>query len=510
MRTIALVPLAVLAFALPLRAEVKLPTVFSDHMVLQRETPVPVWGTAAPGEKVTVTFRDQAKTAVADAGGKWAVSLEPLKAGGPDRLVVNTRTFEDVLVGEVWLGAGQSNMGVKVGNCVASCPEFKDMLAAGHPQIRLNREGGWAAAEPPGPGGFSAILFSFGHRLQGELRVPVGLIARAAGGSSSGLWISREGVERDAGCRAAVASYAAEAYPALQKKYQENLARWEKAAAEADQAGRPRPGRPGPPQEPGKISPTFEVGALFESKVRPLVGFAIRGVLWDQGETGVGVGGLDQTTTMPALIAQWRRDWGREFPWIYVQKPSGGGCAWDTTSPITRAAERFQPLPRGVPNDGQGMGEYLGLMRIKDTWMAQTSDLGEGIHPLNKHGYGHRAAEVALVKVYGRAGPCHGPAYLRHRVDASRVVVEFDNVGQGLAFRHGEKLQGFALAGADRKFHWAEAAIDGNTVVLTAAEVSQPEFVRYGWSGNRRWANLFNKNGLPAIPFRTDLEGKKP
>jgi sialate O-acetylesterase len=206
------------------------------------------------------------------------------------------------------------------------------------------------------------------------------------------------------------------------------------------------------------------------------------------------------------LIRGWRKEWGQDFAFIYIQKPSGGGCAWDAADPVTQRGEKFSPLPAAVPGtaDGLYVENHVRIMQYPQTAMATSSDLGPGIHPLNKSGYGTRAARVALGMVYGRKVEIYGPVYQSHKVEGNKARVSFTHVGQGLAYRHGEKLQGFAVAGEDKAFHWADAVIDGDAVVVSSDKVAKPAAVRYGWGRTYTWANLFNKDGLPALPFRTD------
>jgi len=210
---------------------------------------------------------------------------------------------------------------------------------------------------------------------------------------------------------------------------------------------------------------------------------------------------------MGALIKSWRKAWGLEFPFIHVQKPSGGGCAWDPQDPITDKAEPFAPLPEkveGVRWQFSGTEEHIRLNQYSNVFMSIADDLGSGVHPTNKSGYGARACRVALGAVYGRKLEYYGPVYLADKIEGSKVRISFSHVGQGLAFKHGDKLQGFAIAGDDKVFYWAEAVIDGDTVVLSCDKVSKPVAVRYAWNFPHAWANLFNKDGLPAMPFRTD------
>jgi sialate O-acetylesterase len=209
---------------------------------------------------------------------------------------------------------------------------------------------------------------------------------------------------------------------------------------------------------------------------------------------------------MGALIKGWRKECGLDFPFLYLQKTSGGGTAWDLSDPVTKNASKFSPLPRQVPATGEGLYRelHIKIQQHPKTAMVISTDLGSGVHPTNVSGYGERAARVALGFVYGKPVETSGPLYASHAVEGSKVRVKFSHVGQGLAARHSDKLQGFAIAGADKKFVWADAAIEGDSVVVSSPSVAQPAAVRYAWSGNAPWANLFKKDGLPAQTFRTD------
>ena len=496
-------------------ADVKLPPVISSHAVLQREMEVPIWGMAEPGEKVTVKFCDQEKSAVADAQGKWLIKLDPLKAGGPFTLCVigkNTLTLDDVLVGEVWVGSGQSNMAAgyfPLAGYVKNDEVLAKLAAANHPKLRLKKSGaqGWQEATPQNNGGFSAMLFAFGAPLQQELDVPVGLMLGAVDGTPSGYLLSQEAYKSDAACKEVAKKPAvAVLVEQARKNYEQALANWEKEVAAAKQKGeKGLPRKPAPPPKPGESWGT--IGKHYEAHIRPFIPYGIRGVLWDQGESGTAIQGVDQYTLMGALIRGWRKDWGQgDFPFIYVQKPSGGGCAWDPADPVTSRAEKFAPLPSKVPglNDGDYRETHIRIMQYSNTAMATSSDLGPGVHPVGKSGYGARAARVALGMVYGKKLEIYGPLYQSHQVEGNKVRVRFTHVGQGLAARHGEKLQGFTVAGADKVFHWADAAIDGDTVVVSSPAVKEPVAVRYAWADTHPWANLFNKDGLPALSFRSD------
>ncbi len=502
--------LALLFTTTPVWAEVKLPPILSDHMVLQRETPVNIWGTATAGERVTVRFEKQEKNTTADNDGRWSVKLDPLTAGGPFEMTVsgtNTIKLSDVLVGEVWVGSGQSNMAGNVGG-YAKGDAVLESLAAASPygKIRLTGKGPWREATEPNVRGFSALLFSFGAKLQKDLDVPVGLMLGAVGGTPSGAWLSEAALAADPTCQELIKKYA-ETYPALLKKYEEvDLPAFEKLAKEAVAAGKPAPRKLPPPSKPGTLNDR-PAGHLYEAHIRGMQPYTIRGVLWDQGESGTQINGVDQYTLMGAFLRGWRKEWGQgDFPFIYIQKPSGNGCAFDSANPVTAQAQPFTALPAtpGQAGDGTYVETHVRIMQYPNSAMAISSDLGPGIHPTNKSGYGHRAATVALGMVYKKPIEYYGPLYDKHTVDGDKVRVSFTHVGQGLTQRHGDKLQGFAIAGEDKQFHWADAKIDGSTVIVSSPKVDKPVAVRYGWGNNRTWANFFNQDGLPAISFRTD------
>jgi len=494
-------------------ADVKPSPMFNDHMVLQRDLPVPVWGSAAAGETVTVSLAGQSKAATADSLGKWLIKLDPMKAGGPYVLSVqgaNKVEFKNVLVGEVWVGSGQSNMAGGMWGYTKNDPVLAKLAAATYPKLRLKKGGSapWQEANPKNSPGFSALLFSFGARLQEELDVPVGLMAGAVGGTPSGNWLSQEAFNADAACQEVVRKATAKYSPEHARKgYEQALARWEKETAAAKQKGETRlPWKPQPPVKPGTCT-RGTIGCHYETFIRPLIPYAIRGVLWDQGESGTAIDSVDQFTLMGALIRGWRKDWGQgDFPVIYVQKPSGGGCAWDPADPMTCQSDKFTPLPARLPElrDGGNRENYIRIMQYPMTGMATSSDLGPGVHPVNKSGYGARAARVALGMVYGKSVEIYGPCYQSHEIEGNKIRVKFTHVGQGLSARHGDKLQGFIIAGEDKKFCWADAVIEGDTVVVSSPAVNKPAAARYAWAGSCPWANLFNKDGLPALTFRTD------
>ncbi|MDD5349700.1 MAG: hypothetical protein PHQ12_05765, partial [Chthoniobacteraceae bacterium] len=398
---------ASIALAANLNAAVTLPAVLNSHMVLQRDMPVPIWGTADPNEKVTVQFRGQQKTATADAQGKWMVKLDPLKVGEPGTLTVtgnNTVTLTDVLVGEVWLGSGQSNIDSPVNMYTGNDPVLKEAAAKSYPNLRLfrapNAKNGWTETKPDRVGGFSAQLFYFGMKLQGELGVPVGLVEAAVAGSPSGPFLSQAAFDADPDIQKALAKADAdEPIEARMKKYEETMAKWQKDADAARAAGTPENKLPWHPSMPKPYS-QIKTGDRYEKLIRPLIPFAIRGVLWDQGEGGAVGKPIWQPMTMAALIRSWRADWGQgEFPWLYVQKPSGGGCALDPANPVNAGAMPFVPLPKDPPASDYFSGlrhEGYAVMKNPNTFLVINSDLAPGVHPPTKSGYGTRDLQVAL------------------------------------------------------------------------------------------------------------------
>ena len=429
---------------------------------------------------------------------------------------MGTIVLQDILVGEVWLGSGQSNMA----QTVKQYPRDKELVrlaARGYEQLRLLRQepdASWEPSTPQTNQTFSAQLFAFGCRLQEKLGVPVGLMVGAVGATPSGSWITPEMFAADADVQALVTQMAP-AYDrdAYQRAFEAERAAWI-AKREADeqaarQAGKPAP-RPGPsPTRPagavGERHGGGRMGDLFEQHIRPHVGYAIRGVLWDQGESGTRIAGVDQATLMPALIKGWRSVWGQDFAFLYVQKPSGGGTAWNLDDPLHAAASKFAPQPAEVPpqfnldlsweefrcrprnNERElwekltpefSYGLHLKIMQTPQTFMVTSTDLGDGVHPLLKSAYGRRGGDVSLGAVYGAGNEICGPLYAGHAVEGANVRIRFTHTGQGLAVRHAERLQGFLIAGANKRFHWADAKIDGETVVVSCPSVREPVAVR--------------------------------
>ena len=517
MKTRFALVIAIAMFPFYVQAAVTLPSMFGDHMVLQRDAPVAIWGNAEPNETITISFAEQAASAKANQDGAWRIELKPLAASKKPRTLTiesdqaeTKKELKNVLVGDVWVGSGQSNMAGRVASyakndatlaALAEKAPFSNIrLMQGAPKPIWNEATAQAVTQ------FSAIHFAFGERLQRDLNVPVGLIVGAVGGTPSGAWIPPATYASSEKCKSVVAEFA-KTYDsdAANRQYQAKLEAWDKAVAAAKAKGeKPRGRKPTPPVEPGE-SNRGKIGGLYERFIQPVAGYRICGVLWDQGESRTAVVGVDQHTMMSELMRGWREAWGQgDFPFLFVQKPSGGGCAFSNDDPITRNGNPFVADLPNIARIGSGEQRFLYVRLMHDNanaWMVPASDLGSGIHPTNKWGYGNRAAKVALSQVYKTGVQAYGPIYRSHKVAGSKVILEFDQVGKGLTTAHDSKLHGFALASDDGRWHWAEATIEGDTVVLSSDQVPKPTRIRYAYAQNRAWANLFNKDRLPALAF---------
>ena len=455
-------------------AAVKMPALFGDGMVLQREKPVPVWGWADAGEKITVAFAGQEKSATAGKDGKWRITLDPLEmsktpatmtvTGGSDALEI-----KDVLVGEVWICSGQSNMEWTVGGCNA--PD--DMAKANYPLIRTIKvphkpspqplddfSGSWTVCDPKTVGHFTAVGYFFAREIHRELGVPVGLVNSSWGGTRVEPWTPPCGFA---------------AVPEL------------KEIAEKTYTAKSH-------QEPT---------VLYGGMISPLVLLAIRGAIWYQGESNGGEG-VTYYQKKQALIGGWRALWKQgDFPFYFVQLANLGNVNED---------------PKGGDGWARLREAQLDTLQVPNTGMAVIVDIGEArdIHPKNKQDVGRRLALWALAKDYGRKDLVYsGPLYKAMKVEGDKIRISFDHAGSGLMVGQKEglapvrqvedgQLKWFAIAGADQKWFRAKAVIDGETVVVSSGEVKAPAAVRYAFTMNPEGCNFYNKEGLPASPFRTD------
>jgi sialate O-acetylesterase len=498
----AVVLVIVLVLAGVLSADVRLPSVISDNMVLQQGKAVPIWGWADANEPVTVTgsWGNGKWKATADQDGKWMVKVDTGKAGGPYEMTVsgkNPITIKNILVGEVWVCSGQSNMEFTVKQAKNSAEEIAE--ANNYPQIRqflvgrkviytpmYNCSGKWQVCSSQTAGNFTAVGYFFGRELNKQLNVPVGLINTSWGGTPAESWMSKEYLENDPNFQPILKRFEAASADinGLKAKYREDMQKYNAMVPQLKAEGKPLPPRPEEPIGPGHpYSPT----GLYNGMIVPILPYGIRGAIWYQGESNAWRA-YQYRTLFPAMIKNWRDAWHQgDFPFLFVQ-----------------LANYMQPEPRPVESDWAELREaQLMTLSVPNTGMAVTIDIGEpDIHPKNKQDVGKRLALWALAKTYGKNIVYSGPIYKSMKVDGNNVILAFDDVGGGLVAK-GDSLKGFAIAGADRKFVWADAKIEGDKIVVSSDKVASPVSVRYAWAIDPV-CSLYNKEGLPATPFRTD------
>lgn len=505
----------ILLFAAYAYAAPRVPGFFTDNMVLQRDKPVPVWGWAAPNEDVSVSFADQVKTATAGADGRWQLSLEPMPANTRGQIlgVGENIKLQNVVVGDVWICSGQSNMEWSVQQ---SHDPKNEIANAANPHIRHMKIGHiqsvgpqgnvrakWEVSHPHHTGKFTAVGYYFARRLHTELGVPIGLIGTNWGGTRIEPWTAPIGFQSVPQLQGIHQQLVSESPTSPQgraryNKALDNVRQW-LVRAEADIAAGKHP-TPSPAVAPhgNHQSPT----RLYNSMIHPLIPYAIRGAIWYQGESN-GNEGDSYFYKKKALIEGWRQLWGQgPFPFYFVQLAS------------------FQESDNN-PAGGDGWARIREAQRrtlsLENTGMAVIIDIGEArdIHPRNKQDVGARLAQWALAREYGKELVPSGPLYKSHAVEGSTIRLSFDYVGAGLMIGSkqgtapttevkGGKLTHFAIAGEDKAWHWAEARIDGDTIVVSNPLVPTPVAVRYAYRMNPEGANLYNREGLPASPFRTD------
>ena len=487
-----------------LPADLWLPRIFSDHMVLQRDTANALWGSTTPGADVTARIAGKSVRGKAGDDGRFRLDLPALPAGGPHTLEVKAdaeRTFTDVLVGEVWLCSGQSNMDFTVAKTekrsFAGTTNWKQEVAdAKHPEIRMftaewslredpqrDVEGEWKVCSPETAGDFSAVAYFFGRELQQELDVPVGLVTSAYGASTAEAWIRKEKLAavpslkplRDAFWKKFIAY---RDHPQPFEDYGKAMAKWTAAGS-----------RGRAPRHPDPMQDQHNPSVLYNGMIAPLVPYGIRGAIWYQGESNLGTRKL-YPDLQKALIEDWRGQWGRgDFPFYFVQ-----------------LAPHKQPSPEPSNSSLASMREaQASSLDLPNTGMAVTLDIGdaEDVHPRNKQDVGRRLARLALSGTYDKdIVPC-GPVLKMSEIGDGGIVLHFEHLGGGLVAKGGP-LNQFSIAGDDRKFFQADATITGGTVIVSSPAVPLPAHVRYAWADNPQGANLFNSAGLPAAPFRTD------
>ncbi|MBL9202788.1 MAG: sialate O-acetylesterase [Opitutaceae bacterium] len=493
-----------LALAPALRAELKLPAVIGDHMVLQQKQANPIWGWDTPGTKVTVTFAGQSHSATAGRDGKWLVRLAPLPASkSPQTLTISAgavkREVTDVLVGEVWMCSGQSNMQWSLGQTYTG--DIEGAGAARRPHLRLisvpqvgtqekqnDFRGRWEVANPANAKDFSAVGYIYGRYLHDILDVPVGLIDNAWGGSAAEAWVRRETIERDPRLALLMQNTRKREADLTSPQGKADIEARHKQAVEKAKATKAK----APLNPLAWLSGNSRPGNIFAGVVHPTLGYGIKGVIWYQGESNAGRA-YEYADLFPFMIEQWRKEQGQgdfSFYWVQLadymaEKSAPGESAW-------AELRETQTKTLRLPNTGQ----------------AVIIDIGEGrdIHPRNKYDVASRLVRWALVKDYGMKFPYRSPEYKAGsaQFDGNKATVTIDCFGSTLRAFDVTDAKGFAVCGADRKWHWATGKIVGpDKVEVTSEQVAAPIAVRYAWADNPV-CNLFSADGLPVTPFRTD------
>jgi sialate O-acetylesterase len=486
------------------RADVKVPAIIGSHMVLQRDQKDRVWGWAEPGEEVTVKIAGQSQATKAGPDGSWQVMLEAMPAGGPHVLSIegkNSLKFDDVLVGEVWICSGQSNMQWAVRG---SRDADLELATAKYPNIRLisvpnfgtqepqkNFRGAWQDCGPQTTAGFSAVGYFFGRQLHQTLGVPVGLINDSWGGSACEAWIRRDVLAADPKFDRMVKRWEQieKDYPRVKAEFDSKLADWKLAAKKAKDEGKKPPQAPQNPD--WMMNGNFRPANIYNGVLKPTIGYGIRGVIWYQGESNAGKA-YQYRDLFPLMIKSWRDEWGQgDFSFYWVQLADF-------------MAERPEPTDSAWAELREA--QTMTMSRLPKTGEAVIIDLGEAqdIHPRNKQDVASRLARWALAKDYGLKIPYHSPAYQSMEKQGSKVVLHFDHVGGGLKAEDIPELRGFAIAGSDHKFVNAKAKIAGpGAIEVWSEKISEPAAVRYAWADNPV-CNVYSKEGLPLTPFRTD------
>jgi len=528
----------------PSLAEVRMPAIFGDHMVLQQDIKIPVWGTADAGEAVTVALGDDSAKTTADSDGKWRVDLTPVKTTAtPTTLTVtgkNALKFEDVVVGDVWVCSGQSNMEMTV---TYNYTSKTDLPKATDPLLRVffvaktisldpqtDVKGEWKVCSPDAVKDFTAVGYYFGEELRHALNHPIGLIGSYWGGQPAQAFTSMSGLQKDppftgyidtinktiadepqikANFPATLAAYQLkleEWKKTVLPAYTVTIKQWQEACTKAQASGQPLPPRPLPstpmPKQPQLPCAPNIPTVLYNGMIAPLIPYAIKGAIWYQGEANAG-NAAEYQVLFPRMISDWREKWNQgDFPFLFVQLAN-------FMKPQTAPGEKsYWPFLRE---------SQLKTLSLPNTGMAVIIDIGEAdtIHPHDKVDVGLRLALAAKHLAYGQDVVYSGPIYDSMTVEGDKIRLSFKDIGSGLKMGTPPwtltgapaptptELTGFTITGADKNWVWAKAVIDGTNVVVSSDKVASPVAVRYGWANNPS-VNLYNNEGLPASPFRTD------
>ena len=502
--------------AVSARAELKLPAIIGDNMVLQQQQANPVWGWDAPGTEVKVTFAGQTKSAKAGADGKWTVKLDAVPANAQPATITikgsSTKELKNVLVGEVWICSGQSNMGF---NLSSVWDADLDIAQAKFPQIRLisvpqvgtqeiqdDFKGQWEECSPANAGQFTAVGYHFGRVLHEMLGVPVGLIDNAWGGSACEAWVKRDVLEKDPRFAAISArwkqiesTFTQEAFDKQVAEHKEKVAAWGKKRAEAAKAGTFFTAQaPRAPQN--LMTGQGRPGNLYAGVLHPTIGYGIKGVIWYQGESNASRA-KEYGELFPFMIEHWRKEWQQgDFPFYWVQLAD---------------YKNYQTEPGESDWAELREAQTLTMSKLAKTGQCVITDLGEAndIHPKNKRDVAERLARWALVKDYGQKLPYRSPELKDAKFDGGKALLTFDFAPAGLRTIDTDEVKGFAICGEDKKWVWAKASIIGgskkgtNQIEVSAEGVAKPVAVRYAWADNPV-CNVYSAEGLPVTPFRTD------
>jgi len=486
-------------------AIIRLPSVFNDNMVLQQNKIVNLWGFASPHENITVEFNGQVVNGVANAQGNWKVELQPMQAGGPFEMIIkgtNTIILKNILIGEVWICSGQSNMEFPLKK---TNDAEKEIAQADLPSIRIfivkrtcasdmqeDCKGKWQVCSPKTIGDFSGVGYYFGKNLNKELEVPIGLIQATWGGSPAEAWMSNEVLESDSDFKPILERWNNQIknYPEVLQEYNRDkdslLKKWFSDSTVAVNKGMAPPRKPNVPEGPGSRNTP---SGLFNGMIAPLVSLSFQGVIWYQGEANAGRA-FQYRRLFPTLIRNWRQSWNAgEFPFYFVQLPNLFRQPEPSKSGWAELREA-QLITLSEPNTG----------------MAVTIDVGDptNLHPTNKSDVGFRLSLIALNKDYNKKDIVFsGPIYKSFKIGNDKILLQFTHTGNGLISKNGDEIKGFTIASGDKKFVTASAKIEGDQVVVWSDQIKNPVAVRYAWADNPE-CNLYNGANLPASPFRTD------
>lgn len=481
-------------------SDVVLNPLFSDSAVLQRDTKVPVWGTASPDEKITVKIDNFSLTTTADESGNWQVVLPEHKAGGPYEMIVsgkNTITVKDIYFGDVWFCSGQSNMAWTVASSLNAQEEIQNatnsmirhfkVISPIAEQPSKNLRGAWKVCNPENVKSFSGVAYFFAKNLQPEINVAIGLINSSVGGTRIEAWISRQSLEKIPDMKNVIQlqDESIQKYKISVEQYQAKIQQWQQESEKAKQQGSQIPDKP---EQPKPLLNPNSLSVLYNGLVAPVSKFPVRGILWYQGESNTR-NPYFYRVLLSTLIDDWRASWGKEIPFIIVQLPN-----------IGKPVETYENNNWALLRESQ-----LEVLKKPKTAMAITIDIGESdnIHPKNKQDVGKRLSIAALGVVYGKDIVYSGPIYDGMSIEGNRIRIKFKNTGKSLVAKDSDLVKGFVIAGEDKNFVKANVKIEKDSVVVWSENISKPVAVRYAWAGNPL-CNLYNSEGLPASPFRTD------